>query len=168
MINGIPTLVSKIPKLISSIINGIKNNGLGAIKNAGKMLVQGLWSGLSGAVGWIKNKIKGWVGNVLKFIKNLFGIHSPSTEFAYFGKMNVLGLEKGMEDMQGDLNATISDMVNLSPSLLASASNSYNPNLNVQVVNNFETDPLGQVVNRIKSVSGGARSDYNVGMGANA
>ena len=168
LINGIPTLVSNIPKLISSIINGIKNNGLGAIKNAGKMLVQGLWNGLSGAVGWIKNKIKGWVGNVLKFIKNLFGIHSPSTEFAYFGKMNVLGLEKGMEDMQGDLNATISDMVNLSPSLLASASNSYNPNVSVVVNNQFDTDPLGQVVNRIKSVSGGARSDYNVGMGANA
>ena len=73
-----------------------------------------------------------------------------------------------MEDMEGDLNATIGNMVNLSPSLLASASNSYNPNVSVVVNNQFETDPLGQVVNRIKSVSGGARSDYNVGMGANA
>ena len=89
--------------------------------------------------------------------------------------MNVLGLEEGMKSMEGDLNATISDMVNLSPSLLASASNSYNPNLNVadDVFKAAEkgmsgTDPLGQVVNRIKSVSGGARSDYNVGMGANA
>ena len=167
LIQAIPQLVAKIPQIISAIANGLKS-GVSSILNVGKNLVQGLWKGISNSFTWIKNKIKGWVGNVLKFIKNLFGIHSPSTEFAYFGKMNVLGLEKGMEDMQGDLNATISDMVNLSPSLLASASNSYNPNLNVQVVNNFETDPLGQVVNRIKSVSGGARSDYNVGMGANA
>ena len=168
LVNGIPNLVSKIPKIVGSIVNGIKDGGIKSIKDVGKMLVQGLWSGLSGAASWLKNKIKGWVGNVLKFIKNLFGIHSPSTEFAYFGKMNVLGLEKGMEDMEGDLNATIGNMVNLSPSLLASASNSYNPNVSVVVNNQFETDPLGQVVNRIKSVSGGARSDYNVGMGANA
>lgn len=168
LVNGIPNLVSKIPKIVGSIVNGIKDGGIKSIKDVGKMLVQGLWSGLSGAASWLKNKIKGWVGNVLKFVKNLFGIHSPSTEFAYFGKMNVLGLEKGMEDMEGDLNATIGDMVNLSPSLLASASNSYNPNVSVVVNNQFETDPLGQVVNRIKSVSGGARSDYNVGMGANA
>ena len=168
LINGIPNLISNIPKIVGAIVNGIKDGGIKSIKDVGKMLVQGLWSGLSGAATWLKNKIKGWVGNVLKFIKNLFGIHSPSTEFAYFGKMNVLGLEKGMEDMEGDLNATIGDMVNLSPSLLASASNSYNPNVSVVVNNQFETDPLGQVVNRIKSVSGGARSDYNVGMGANA
>lgn len=168
LINGIPNLISNIPKIVGAIVNGIKDGGIKSIKDVGKMLVQGLWSGLSGAATWLKNKIKGWVGNVLKFIKNLFGIHSPSTEFAYVGKMNVLGLEKGMEDMEGDLNATIGNMVNLSPSLLASASNSYNPNVSVVVNNQFETDPLGQVVNRIKSVSGGARSDYNVGMGANA
>ena len=168
LVNGIPNLVSNIPKIVGAIVNGIKSGGISSIKNVGKMLVQGLWSGLSGTVSWLKNKIKGWVGNVLKFVKNLFGIHSPSTEFAYFGKMNVLGLEEGMESMEGDLNATIGDMVNLSPSLLASASNSYNPNVNVVVNNQFETDPLGQVVNRIKSVGGGARSDYNVGMGANA
>lgn len=167
LIQAIPQLVTKIPQIISAIANGLKS-GVSSILNVGKNLVQGLWKGISNSFTWIKNKIKGWVGNVLKFVKGLFGIHSPSTEFAYFGKMNVLGLEKGMEDMQGDLNATISDMVNLSPSLLASASNSYNPNVSVVVNNQFETDPLGQVVNRIKSVSGGARSDYNVGMGANA
>lgn len=167
LIQAIPQLVAKIPQIISAIANGLKS-GVSSILNVGKNLVQGLWKGISNSFTWIKNKIKGWVGNVLKFVKGLFGIHSPSTKFAYFGKMNVLGLEKGMESMEGDLNATISDMVNLSPSLLASASNSYNPNVSVVVNNQFETDPLGQVVNRIKSVSGGARSDYNVGMGANA
>ena len=167
LIQAIPQLVAKIPQIISAIANGLKS-GVSSILNVGKNLVQGLWKGISNSFTWIKNKIKGWVGNVLKFVKGLFGIHSPSTEFAYVGKMNVLGLEKGMEDMEGDLNATIGNMVNLSPSLLASASNSYNPNVSVVVNNQFETDPLGQVVNRIKSVSGGARSDYNVGMGANA
>ena len=165
LINGIPQLISNIPKIVGSIVNGIKDGGIKSIKDVGKMLVEGLWNGLSGAVGWIKNKIKGWVGNVLDFIKGLFGIHSPSTEFAYFGRMNVLGLEEGMEDMEGDLNATIGDMVNLSPSLLASASNSYNPNVNVVVNNQFEQDPLGQMVQRRKTFASGAKNDYNFGMG---
>lgn len=167
LINALPSLVTSGPKMVKAIVEGIAN-GISNIISAGKDLVKGLWQGISDSFTWIKNKIKSWVGNVLDFVKGLFGIHSPSTEFAYFGRMNVLGLEEGMEDMQGDLNATISDMVNLSPSLLASASSSYNPNVSVVVNNQFETDPLGQVVNRIKSVSGGARSDYNVGMGANA
>ena len=165
LINGIPQLISNIPKIVGSIVNGIKDGGIKSIKDVGKMLVEGLWNGLSGAVGWIKNKIKGWVGNVLDFIKGLFGIHSPSTEFAYFGRMNVLGLEEGMEDMEGSLNATIGDMVNLSPSLLASASNSYNPNVNVVVNNQFEQDPLGQMVQRRKTFASGAKNDYNFGMG---
>ncbi|MEI3508738.1 MAG: hypothetical protein V8R01_06545 [Bacilli bacterium] len=167
LINALPSLVTSGPKMVKAIVEGIAN-GISNIISAGKDLVKGLWQGISDSFTWIKNKIKSWVGNVLDFVKGLFGIHSPSTEFAYFGRMNVLGLEEGMEDMQDDLNATISDMVNLSPSLLASASNSYNPNISVVVNNQFDTDPLGQVVNRIKSVSGGARSDYNVGMGASA
>ena len=165
LINGIPQLISNIPKIIGSIVNGIKDGGIKSLKDVGKDLVKGLWNGITGRLDWIKKKIKGWVGNVLDFIKGLFGIHSPSTEFAYFGRMNVLGLEEGMEDMEGSLNATIGDMVNLSPSLLASASNSYNPNVNVIVNNQFEQDPLGQMVQRRKTFASGAKNDYNFGMG---
>ena len=165
LFNAIPSLIMSGPKIIQGIVQGLKT-GFTNMIDVGKNLIEGLWNGISGSFTWIKDKIKGWVGNVLSFVKGLFGIHSPSTEFAYVGKMNVMGLEEGMEDMKGDLNATIDDMVDLSPSLIANASNSYSPNLNVIVNNQFETDPLGQVVNRIKTVGGGARSDYNVGMGA--
>lgn len=164
LIEAIPQIVSNIPQILTAIVNGIKD-GIGMILDVGKNLVKGLWDGITGSLDWIKKKIKGWVGNVLDFIKGLFGIHSPSTEFAYFGRMNVLGLEEGMEDMEGSLNATIGDMVNLSPSLLASASNSYNPNVNVVVNNQFEQDPLGQMVQRRKTFASGAKNDYNFGMG---
>lgn len=164
LIQAIPQLVASIPQLLLAIVDGIIS-GVGQLLDAGKDLVKGLWDGITGSFDWIKKKIKGWVGNVLDFIKGLFGIHSPSTEFAYFGRMNVLGLEEGMEDMEGSLNATIGDMVNLSPSLLASASNSYNPNVNVVVNNQFEQDPLGQMVQRRKTFASGAKNDYNFGMG---
>jgi len=38
-------------------------------------------------------------------------------------------------------------------------------NIIVNVEANFETDPLGQVVRNIKTFSGGAKNDYNYGMG---
>lgn len=164
LINAIPSLVLATPKIIKAIIEGL----IGGIPNflqVGVDMVKGLWDGLLNSLDWLKKKIKGWVGNVLEFIKGLFGIHSPSTEFAYFGKMNVLGLEEGMEDMQGELNDTINSMINLSPSLLASASNTYNPNINVAVNNSFEQDPLGQMVQKRKTFASGAKNDYNFGMG---
>lgn len=164
LLNALPSLITLGPKLVLGIVDGIIN-GISNMINVGKDLIKGLWEGITGSLDWIKKKIKGWVGNVLDFIKGLFGIHSPSTEFAYFGRMNVLGLEEGMEDMEGSLNATIGDMVNLSPSLLASASNSYNPNVNVVVNNQFEQDPLGQMVQRRKTFASGAKNDYNFGMG---
>jgi tape measure domain-containing protein len=43
--------------------------------------------------------------------------------------------------------------------------NAIAPNINVIVNANFEQDPLGQMVNNIKTFSGGAKNDYNYGMG---
>lgn len=168
LIKGIPNLLSNIPKIIGQLVNTLKNDGLKGLKNVGKDLVKGLWNGISDMVGWIGKKIKGFGKSVLNGLKSFFGIHSPSTEFAWIGKMNVIGLNEGMEDMKGTVENTFDDLFDLSPQVKASAATYFSPQTNVVVNNQFETDPLGQVVNRIKSVSGGARSDYNVGMGANA
>ena len=161
------TLKGNVKGFANNILNWFKG-GFSKIGDIGKNLVKGLWNGIKDVTGWILGKIKGFGKSVLNGIKKIFGIHSPSTEFAWIGKMNVLGLNEGMEDMKGKVQATFDDLVNLSPQLQASASTYFSPQTNVVVNNQFETDPLGQVVNRIKSVSGGARSDYNVGMGANA
>ena len=50
----------------------------GKMLEIGKNIVSGIWSGISNGTTWIKNQITGWVGNVKSFIKNLFGIKSPS------------------------------------------------------------------------------------------
>lgn len=169
--NGIKNLVGTLKGNVKGFTDNILNwfkSGFSKVGDIGKNLVKGLWNGIKDVTGWILGKIKGFGKSVLNGIKKIFGIHSPSTEFAWIGKMNILGLNEGMEAMKGKVQATFDDLVNLSPQLQASASTYFSPQTNVVVNNQFETDPLGQVVNRIKSVSGGARSDYNVGMGANA
>lgn len=164
IVTAIPSLLYSIPQIIGAIVNGLID-GLVSIKDVGKNLIKGLWEGMLGTFDWLVGKIKGFADSILGGIKSFFGIHSPSTEFAWIGKMNVLGLEEGMEDMQGDLNETIGNMVQLSPSLIASASNTYNPNINVLVQNSFEQDPLGQMVQTRKTFSGGAKNDFNYGSG---
>lgn len=43
--------------------------------------------------------------------------------------------------------------------------NASTPTINVQVYNDIKQDPLGQMVSNIKTFSGGAKNDYNYGMG---
>ena len=77
--------------------------------------------------------------------------------------MNILGLEKGMEELHPQLQRTIDGMFNLQPNVSGSMQSTYSPQMTVNVQNNMELDPLGQLVNNIKTFSGGAKNDYNWG-----
>lgn len=69
------------------------------VADVGMNLVRGIWNGISNGLGWIKGKISGWVGNVTSFIKNLFGIHSPSTVMRdQVGKYLAQGIAVGFGD----------------------------------------------------------------------
>lgn len=162
--NHFPNLAQKIKEIPPKIIEWIKN-GLSGIFNVGVNLVKGLWNGIKNVKDWIVDKIKGFGSSVLKAIKGIFGIHSPSTEFEWVGKMNMLGLEQGMEGMKSQLQGTIDSMFNLQPNVSGSMSSAYSPQMNIVVNNNMELDPLGQVVNNVKTFSGGAKNDYNWGSG---
>ena len=63
----------------------------------------------------------------------------------------------------GCIKNTLNSMFDLQPNISGSMNNTLSPNLNVVVNNNMELDPLGQVVNKIKTFSGGAKNDYNWG-----
>ena len=39
------------------------------------------------------------------------------------------------------------------------------PEITINISNNMEFDPLGQMINKVKTFSGGAKNDYNFGMG---
>ena len=162
LIKAIPQLISKLPQIGMSIVNGI-GKFVGNMGEVGKNLIKGLWNGISNVTSWIIGKIKGFGSSVLKAIKGIFGVHSPSTEFEWIGKMNMVGLEQGMEGMKSKLQGTIDTMFNLQPNVSGSMQSTYSPQMTVNVQNNMELDPLGQLVNNIKTFSGGAKNDYNWG-----
>ena len=101
-------LLSGIGQKVGSVIEKIKDLGLkmidkiksflGDMKEAGKNLIRGLWEGISDKIGWVIEKVKSMGSRILSAIKGVFGIHSPSKEFAMIGDYLMQGLGNGVTD----------------------------------------------------------------------
>lgn len=164
IIRSVPTLLSYIPKIISSLFNYFKQMPKMAL-DIGINLVKGIWNGISNVTSWVLGKIKGFGKSILNGIKGIFGIKSPSKEFAWVGKMNAEGLIEGMDGMEKEVQQSFDGMFDLSPQLYGTSSTNMSPNVNVVVNSNYEQDPLGQMVSKVKTFSGGSKNDYNYGYG---
>lgn len=68
------------------------------IKDAGKSLWEGLVEGLKAGWDWCAEKVAKIWNNVVEWFKDIFGIHSPSTVFADFGKNMMEGLVNGIKN----------------------------------------------------------------------
>jgi tape measure domain-containing protein len=150
--------------LIDNIVNWFRELP-GKMSDIGKNIVEGLWNGIRNMTDWMKRKIADFANGILNGIREALGIHSPSKEFAIVGRYSVLGYTEALDDMSAEVDRQIQDTFGLSPNLTNSASLHYSPNV---VVNNnvdISQDPLGQMVSSIKSYSGGAKNDYNFGLG---
>lgn len=166
--NGIVGKISNVVNTVKGIPGKILDkfkSGFSSIGSIGKNLLSGLTNGISNGVKSAVNAASSAAKSVLNKFKSIFGVHSPSTEFMWVGKMNMEGLNKGMEDMSPEIQKSIDGMFNLSPSMSGAVSNNLSPNVIVNATLNYEQDPLGQVVSNIKTFSGGAKNDYNYGMG---
>lgn len=153
-----------IKKVFNVIVDTIKELP-GEMLNIGKNIVKGIWNGIKNAKDWIVGKVKDFCGGIVDGFKNALGIHSPSTIMFGMGVNMDKGFINGMEDMKDDIQTTFDGMFDLSPNLYGNTSANLSPNIKVVVNNNMKQDPLGQVVNDIKTFSGGAKNDFNYGMG---
>lgn len=97
LIEALPRLVVRLPEIIGAIVQGLLS-GMAAIGDVGVQLVRGLFDGISNAASWLYDKLRGWVSDVLGWVKGLFGIHSPSKVFANeIGKFIPPGITLGVE-----------------------------------------------------------------------
>ena len=168
LINKFNEAKSKVSNATSGIRNAVVggfSEMLSKVKNIGSNIIDGLIGGITGGANKLYNKCKEVGNKALDKIKQTLGIASPSKQFALVGKFSMLGFEEGLMDMQPEIDKAINSMFTLNPSLTGTMNNSMSPNINVVNNVNLETDPLGQVVNKIKTYSGGAKNDYNWGTG---
>ena len=112
---GVIAAFNSLKARVSAAVQSIKSaisNAFSNMASIGTAIVQGIWNGISGGLGWIKSKITGWVGNVKSFLKNLFGIGSPSKwardEIGY----NVVrGLALGLADNAGIVDSAMQSLM---------------------------------------------------------
>ena len=116
VVNGIVNFfTSTIPNAIKSALNWFSNLGSN-MHSIGSNIVSGIWNGITGAAGWLMNKIKGFVSNVISGIKGFFGIHSPSRIMRDLIGTNIVkgigvGIDVETPNLERDIDANMSDLI---------------------------------------------------------
>lgn len=164
VVNYFRNQVKAFVSVATAIYNAFKSLP-NKLLNIGKNIALGLWNGIQGMKNWVINKVKSLGKSIINGLKSALGIHSPSTEFAMIGRFSVLGYTEALDNMQKDIQDKVQETFGLSPQLTGTMSNHFSPNVMVNNDINVSTDPLGQTVKKIKTFSGGAKNDYNYGMG---
>lgn len=155
-IKMVKSVVSGIGQKIKDVADKAKEVGkafLNALKefpsqmlSVGKDLVAGIWQGISGSLGWIKDRIRGWVGDVTSFLKKLFKIGSPSKLFAdEIGKNLALGIGIGFTDEMKNVANIMGDSIPTSFDINSSQRRTgYQSMVDTEMINAFK-EALKQV-----------------------
>ena len=93
LVNGVIETITSLPQKVQEI---------------GRNIVEGIWNGINGAVGWIKEKVTGFANGLLDGVKDALGIHSPSTLFRDVIGVNIVrGIGEGFESELPSLKSAI-------------------------------------------------------------
>ena len=129
IITNLPKILESAPKIIVTIIKGLLSCIPDLIK-AGADLLAGLFKGLLDPEA-IWEAVKGLFNGIVGGIKELFGIHSPSTVFRdEVGKNLALGLGEGFSDTMDDVTADMQGAIptDFDTNLNMNATSSYGSN----------------------------------------
>lgn len=167
--------------VISNVIDFIKNVFTGNWRDAWQNVKNIFKNIMSGIGGVLKTPLNVVINMVNTFIKGLNHIKIPDFVPGVGGKgVNIPLIPKlatGTNYVPKDMVALIHQGEAVVPkkfnpyangmdsTRISSMQNTYNPNIQVYNNINVEQDPLGQVVSNIKTFSGGAKNDYNFGLG---
>lgn len=149
----------------------------------GKSWLDGLKEGLSN-----KNKkqniltsVSNLGTSIINGLKNVLKIHSPSREAMEIGSYFVEGIGKGInsekKSVLDDVSSLGKDIISKA-NIMSNVAGNLNSSMNISgsimgnmtmptqpIINNIniKQDPLGRMVQDIKTFSGGAKNDYNYG-----
>lgn len=99
-------IIAAVPRLVETIVRGF----LADVKSywyIGKSIVDGIRQGIVEQWQRLKTDVSNLFTGLVSWIKNLLGIHSPSTVFAGIGVNMAKGIGAGWQDTIGDINRDI-------------------------------------------------------------
>ena len=96
-------------RMFDAVVNGLTSLP-GRVLSIGGDIVRGIWDGISGAAGWLADKVKSFAGGILDGMKSALGIHSPSRLFRdQVGKYIAQGIGEGFTDEMGNVTRQMQD-----------------------------------------------------------
>lgn len=104
LLNTIPTLINAALQLATNLLDTLRTTDWWSV---GSHIVQGIHQGF---VAWwdsLVAQVQEAMNNLFESVKAFFGIHSPSTKFAWIAEMNVKGMEEGFTDSEAELTRTV-------------------------------------------------------------
>lgn len=110
-------LIYCVPKLVEAFGSVLYSLGVSSItavkavfdrfKEAGTMIVQGIWNGIQNAKQWIVDKIRSFGESIVDIFREAWGIHSPSQVMAEMGNFMGEGLAEGISSSAGSVLASV-------------------------------------------------------------
>lgn len=102
-------LSSSAKSIVDTLYNGVKSLPA-TMRQIGKDLVQGLINGIKGMISGVKDNIAEVAYGAVSTLKDILGIHSPSTVLEEIGVNMMQGLAIGMKDGSGEVMETVDDI----------------------------------------------------------
>lgn len=170
LVKAVPKILEAGYILVRKLIQAFESLP-GMMVNIGKNIINGIWQGIVSKADKLARDLQNWAKGLANRVKKALKIGSPSKLFANeIGQWIPKGIAVGITANTDSVYQAMKDLgdvsnYGISPQLTGSMNNHYSPS--VVVTNNIDvsTDPLGQTVKKIKTFSGGAKNDYNYGMG---
>ena len=135
LIQNIPLLITSIPKIMTAVFKAFRDIKWGDI---GKSIMDGIGTGIKGAVTGLVNSVIEVGKKVVSGIKNFFGINSPSKMFeTEVGLQLGAGMAKGIANSASQVNAA---MAGLNKKLAADAT------INANVTGGISSYGSGNIV----------------------
>ena len=122
LIQAAPVLLAAIPEIIFTLVEGFIDS-LPEIIQVGEDIVRGIWDGIQAMGRWIRDNVRDFFGGIVDGVKDLLGIHSPSTVFAEMGKNMALGVGEGWDKSFGNIKAGIEDGMSFEADYAVTATN---------------------------------------------
>ena len=98
IVNKWEELKGSVPEWVNSLIQNFMNM-ISGFSEIGSNIVHGIWNGISAGWDWLIGNVKNLASSLLDAAKSTLGIHSPSREFAYLGRMCTAGFEEGINGL---------------------------------------------------------------------
>lgn len=98
IVNKWEELKGSVPEWVNGLIQNFMNM-ISGFSEIGSDIVHGIWNGISAGWDWLIGNVKNLASSLLDAAKSTLGIHSPSREFAYLGRMCTAGFEEGINGL---------------------------------------------------------------------